>query len=115
MGSKTLYGYYGSGYSLSPSNYLLKIASGATVAGAGVSASQVSTIINYGSIDGSTDGVLLVGGGAVFIDAGSTIFGGQRGVSAGRSSFVANYGTIVGLQAGVYLGRGGAVVNGALG
>jgi hypothetical protein len=94
MTTKTISGAYPEGYALSPSYQALDIGSSASVGGPGVSASatQPSTINNYGTVVGSLFGVTLPDGG-VLTNAGA--IGGGVSVS-GALGTVTNNGTIGG-------------------
>ena len=119
MTNKYLIGAYPSGYALSATYTGLKIKSTASVGGAGVSATFLATIINYGSAHGSGYGVSLTAGGTVrngsSLYLGATISSGDYGVHiTGASGALDNYGTITGSNVGAALTQGGTVVNGSV-
>ncbi len=86
----------------------------AGVAVAGAPASTANTVVNDGSISGTTAGISL-GSGGVVSNAG-TVSGTDGVMIVGATATVANTGTIDGAGGrGVYLGLGGTVANAAYG
>jgi hypothetical protein len=62
MTTKTITGAYAAGYDLKATFNGLLIQDGASVGGAGVTTSAYASIVNYGSVSGTTTGISLTHG-----------------------------------------------------
>ena len=70
------------------------------------------TVINAGSITGSSfDGVYMGGGGSVDNQSSGSISGGSGVEIFGGTGSVVNAGSIIGSSDGVYMGKQGGSVN----
>jgi hypothetical protein len=86
--------------------------------GNGIAAATKWTIVNYGSVYGSTDGILLSAGGSITNASGASITGGTHGIELDAAGTVINSGTISaaggsGFDEAVLMTNGGSITNGA--
>jgi hypothetical protein len=119
MTTKRLSGVYANGFRLSPRFDRSVIETTAHVRGVGIQAFGFATVMNQGSVYGSTQGVYLAAGGLVqngsASDTTASITGYQYGVRAHGA--VANFGTIHASgdrSDGVALISGGSLTTGSV-
>lgn len=142
MTTRTITGTYSAGYTLSPTYSQIRITPSGDIGGAGLSASAVARVLNFGSIVATSygdNGVSLGAGGQLYNNNADLISGaegvagaqygstqaaangGQGGGGAVLSSSgsAANHGTILGGAGGLggyyYFGRSGGGGNGGTG
>ena len=142
MTTKMITGTYSAGYTLSPTYSQIRITPSGDIGGAGLSASAVARVLNFGSIVATSvgaNGVALGAGGQIYNNTSDVISGatgaagakyastqaaatgGQGGSGAGLSlsGSVANHGTVLGGAGGLggyyYFGRSGGGGNGGAG